>query len=84
MSSDNKDDAGRGPLVSGSQRRPGHAHTRFLNLSRGVNIWQQVKNIVVEVSSYQLPIGYTLKLSTPHELGGLECQLNVSTGTGSP
>ena len=51
-SSDDEDDAGRGLLVSGSQRRPGHAHTRSLSLSRGINIWQQVKNIVIEVSGY--------------------------------
>ena len=49
-SSDDEDDAGRGLLVSGSRRRPGHAHTRSLSLSRGIDIWQQVKNIVIEVS----------------------------------
>jgi len=51
-SSDDEDDAGRGLLVSGSRRRPGHAHTRSLGLSRGINVWQQVKNIVIEVSGY--------------------------------
>jgi len=51
-SSDDDDDVGRGLLVSGSQRRPGHAHTRSLSLSRGINIWQQAKNIVIEVSDH--------------------------------
>jgi hypothetical protein len=51
-SSDDDDDAGRGLLVSGSQRRPGHAHTRSLSLSRGIDIWQQVKSIVIEVSDH--------------------------------
>lgn len=51
-SSDDEDDAGRGLLVSGSQRRPGHAHTRSLSLSRGIDVWQQVRNIVMEVSVY--------------------------------
>jgi len=50
-SSDDEDDASRGLLVSDSQRRPGHAHTRSLSLSRGIDIWQQVKNIVIEVST---------------------------------
>ena len=50
-SDDDDNDAGRGLLVSGSQRRPGHAHTRSLSLSRGINIWQQVRNIVIEVSN---------------------------------
>lgn len=49
-SSDDEDDAGRGLLASGSQRRPVHAHTRSLSLNRGINIWQQVRNIVIEVS----------------------------------
>ena len=52
-SSDDEDDAGRGLLVSGSRRRPGHAHTRSLSLSKGIDIWQQVKNIVIEVSGHQ-------------------------------
>lgn len=56
-SSDDGDDAGRGLLVSGSQHRPGHAHTRFLSLNRGTEIWQQVKNIVIEVSGCRLPVG---------------------------
>ena len=51
-SSDDEDDAGRGLLASGSQRRPSHAHTRSLSLGRGIDVWQQVKNIVVEVSGY--------------------------------
>jgi hypothetical protein len=51
-SSDDDEDAGRGLLVSGSRRRPGHAHTRSLSLSRGIDIWQQVKNIVIEVSGH--------------------------------
>ena len=51
-SSDDEDDAGRGLLASGSQRRPSHAHTRSLSLSKGIDIWQQVKNIVIEVSGY--------------------------------
>jgi hypothetical protein len=51
-SSDDEDDAGRGLLASGSQHRPTHAHTRSLSLSRGINIWQQAKNIVIEVSDY--------------------------------
>ena len=49
-SSDDEDDASRGLLVSEPQRRPSHAHTRSLSLSRGIDIWQQVKNIVIEVS----------------------------------
>jgi len=60
-SSDDEDDAGRGLLVSGSQRRPGHAHTRSLSLNRGTDIWQQVKNIVIEVSGCRLPVGCILK-----------------------
>ena len=67
-SSDDEDDVGRGLLVSGSQRRPGHAHTRSLSLSRGINIWQQVKNIVIEVSGYQSPAGCTLKYLTSDRL----------------
>lgn len=51
-SSDDEDDAGRGLLVSGSQRGPGHAHRRSLSLSKGIDIWQQVKNIVIEVSNH--------------------------------
>lgn len=51
-SSDDEDDVGRGLLASGSRRRPRHAHTRSLSLSRGIDIWQQVKNIVIEVSGY--------------------------------
>ena len=51
-SSDDEDDAGRGLLASGSGRRPGHAHKRSLSLSKGIDIWQQVKNIVIEVSGY--------------------------------
>ena len=51
-SSDDEDDARRGLLVSGPQRRPGHAHTRSLSLSKGIDVWQQVKNIVIEVSVY--------------------------------
>jgi len=50
-SGDEDDDASRGLLVSASPRRPSHAHTRSLSLSRGIDIWQQVKNIVIEVSS---------------------------------
>ena len=50
-SSDDEDDPGTGLLASSSQRRPGHVHTRSLSLSRGIGIWQQVKNIVIEVSS---------------------------------
>jgi hypothetical protein len=53
-SSGDEDDAGRGLLVSGSRRRLGHAHTRSLSLSRGIDIWQQIKNIVIEVSGYPL------------------------------
>ena len=52
-SDDEDDDASRGLLVSGSQRGPGHAHTRSLSLSRGIDIWQQVKNIVIEVSGFR-------------------------------
>lgn len=52
-SSGDEDDAGRSLLVSGSRRRPGHAHTRSLSLSRGIDIWQQIKNIVIEVSDHQ-------------------------------
>lgn len=51
-SSDDEDDVSRSLLVSSSPRTPGHAHTRSLSLSRGIDIWQQVKNIVIEVSSY--------------------------------
>lgn len=51
-SSDDEDDAGRGLLASGSRRRPGHTHTRSLSLSKGIDIWQQVKNIVIEVSGH--------------------------------
>ena len=51
-SSSDEDDAGRGLLASGSQHRPGHAHTRSLSLSKGINVWQQVKNIVIEVSDH--------------------------------
>ena len=54
-SSDDEDDASRGLLVSGSRRRPRHAHTRSLSLSRGIDIWQQVKNIVIEVSGLPGP-----------------------------
>ena len=50
--SDDEDDASRSLLVSSSPRSPGHAHTRSLSLSRGIDIWQQVKNIVIEVSGY--------------------------------
>jgi len=49
-SSDDEDDADRGLLASGPRRRPGHAHTRSLSLSKGIDIWQQVNNIVIEVS----------------------------------
>ena len=51
-SSDDEDDTGRGLLISASRRRPGHAHTRSLSLSRGIDVWQQVKNIVIEVSDH--------------------------------
>jgi len=54
-SSDGEDDASRSLLVSSSPRSPGHAHTRSLSLSRGVDIWQQVKNIVIEVSDHPPP-----------------------------
>ena len=62
-SSDDEDDVGRGLLVSGSRRRPGHAHTRSLSLSKGIDIWQQVKNIVIEVSG-RSPIA-RLNISCP-------------------
>jgi hypothetical protein len=51
-SSDDEDDVSRSLLVSGSQRRPGHAHKRSLSLSRGIDIWHQAKNIVIEVSGH--------------------------------
>ena len=51
-SSDDDDDTGRGLLASGSRRRPGHAHTRSLSLSKGIDVWQQVKNVVIEVSGH--------------------------------
>jgi len=54
-SSDDEDDASRSLLVSSSPRSPGHAHTRSLSLSRGIDIWQQVKNIVIEVSGRRRP-----------------------------
>ena len=48
--SDDEDDAGRGLLVSGSQHRRGQSHARSSSLSKGIDVWQQVKNIVIEVS----------------------------------
>ena len=53
-SSGDEDDADRALLASGPRRRPGHAHTRSLSLTKGIDIWQQVKNIVIEVSDYPL------------------------------
>ena len=50
-SSDEENDPETGLLASGSRRSPGHAHTRSISLSKGIDIWQQVKNIVIEVSS---------------------------------
>ena len=49
-SSDDEGDDGTSLLASTSPRRHGHAHTRSLSLSRGIDVWQQVKNIVIEVS----------------------------------
>lgn len=54
-SSDDEDDPGTGLLTPGSQREPRHAHTRSLSLSRGISIWQQVKNIIIEVSGHPAP-----------------------------
>lgn len=50
-SSDDEGDDGTGLLASTSPRRRGHAHTRSLSLSRGIDVWQQVKNIVIEVGA---------------------------------